>query len=258
MIGIYKITSPSGKIYIGQSWNVKKRLKDYKTLSVSKKQRLLNRSFVKYGYENHKFQIIKVFEYGCCQKDLDRHEIFYIYKYRSLCFKLLNLTVGGKGGKGTVREKRVAFNVLYDLYINKNHTKIEISKIVNQKERLIKKYLKEYKIYKPHNLKTLKDSELQENSTTKKYEKQIIDFKNKGMSHKQIAINLEISITVVGNTISKHNLGKKQKYNFKKILDLDTNTILNINEVCEKYSIKKTTLMEQFRNNRLKNNLKLI
>lgn len=29
MIGIYKITSPSGKIYIGQSGNLEKRLKDY-------------------------------------------------------------------------------------------------------------------------------------------------------------------------------------------------------------------------------------
>ena len=62
MIGIYKITSPSGRIYIGQSWNIKKRLNAYKTLYASKKQRLLNRSFVKYGYENHKFQIIKVLD----------------------------------------------------------------------------------------------------------------------------------------------------------------------------------------------------
>ena len=30
MIGIYKITSPDKKIYIGQSVNLKRRLKDYK------------------------------------------------------------------------------------------------------------------------------------------------------------------------------------------------------------------------------------
>lgn len=30
MIGIYKITSPSGKVYIGQSVNIERRFLDYK------------------------------------------------------------------------------------------------------------------------------------------------------------------------------------------------------------------------------------
>jgi len=30
MIGIYKITSPSNKVYIGQSINIEKRFKSYK------------------------------------------------------------------------------------------------------------------------------------------------------------------------------------------------------------------------------------
>ena len=30
MIGIYKIESPSGKIYIGQSWDIDHRISDYK------------------------------------------------------------------------------------------------------------------------------------------------------------------------------------------------------------------------------------
>ena len=33
MIGIYKITSPTGKIYIGQSINLKRRFRDYKKLT---------------------------------------------------------------------------------------------------------------------------------------------------------------------------------------------------------------------------------
>jgi len=36
-IGIYKITSPKGKTYIGQSINIEKRFKEHKN-SINKKQ----------------------------------------------------------------------------------------------------------------------------------------------------------------------------------------------------------------------------
>jgi len=36
-IGIYKITSPSNKIYIGQSINIERRIKQYKLLKEIKK-----------------------------------------------------------------------------------------------------------------------------------------------------------------------------------------------------------------------------
>ena len=35
MIGIYKITNPNGKVYIGQSVDIEKRLSNYKRLSQS-------------------------------------------------------------------------------------------------------------------------------------------------------------------------------------------------------------------------------
>jgi group I intron endonuclease len=57
MIGIYKITSPSGRIYIGQSKNIKQRFITYNCLYNSRKQVLLNRSFLKYGVKNHTFEI---------------------------------------------------------------------------------------------------------------------------------------------------------------------------------------------------------
>jgi len=59
-IGIYKITSPTGRVYIGQSSNLKYRLADYyKLRSKSKKQVILYNSFLKYGVENHQFDIIE-------------------------------------------------------------------------------------------------------------------------------------------------------------------------------------------------------
>lgn len=59
MIGIYKITSPSGKVYIGQSIDIKKRFKQYKSLYNSRKQVALYRSFLKYSIEKHSFEVIE-------------------------------------------------------------------------------------------------------------------------------------------------------------------------------------------------------
>lgn len=57
MIGIYKITNPKGKIYIGSSKNIKKRFNDYQKKRCKSQPRLYN-SLVKYGVENHSFEII--------------------------------------------------------------------------------------------------------------------------------------------------------------------------------------------------------
>jgi group I intron endonuclease len=59
MVGIYKITSPSGKIYIGQSINILNRFNQYKSLSQTKGQKKLHYSFKKYGIDKHIFDIIE-------------------------------------------------------------------------------------------------------------------------------------------------------------------------------------------------------
>lgn len=58
MIGVYKITSPSNRIYIGQSIDIEKRFSYYKRLACDKQRKLYN-SLVKYGYEKHVFEIIE-------------------------------------------------------------------------------------------------------------------------------------------------------------------------------------------------------
>ena len=58
-IGIYKITSPSKKIYIGQSIDIEYRWKSYKRLHCQTQTKLYN-SLKKYGSDKHKFEILQL------------------------------------------------------------------------------------------------------------------------------------------------------------------------------------------------------
>jgi len=72
MIGIYKITSPNKRIYIGQSINIEKRFYDYNRLNC-KGQKILYASFLKYGVDNHNFEIVC----ECLESELNDKERFY-------------------------------------------------------------------------------------------------------------------------------------------------------------------------------------
>lgn len=74
---IYKITSPTNRVYVGQSINIKNR---YRVHLKSKADTKLYRSFQKYGHESHKFEILK----ECEKCDLERLENYYIKKYDSI------------------------------------------------------------------------------------------------------------------------------------------------------------------------------
>jgi group I intron endonuclease len=94
--GIYKIENPKGSIYIGQSKNIEERLGRYKKLQCCKFQLLLYRSFLKYGIENHKFNILEKGDFT--KEELNTLESNYIKQYNSFrkLNKLgMNLTTGG-------------------------------------------------------------------------------------------------------------------------------------------------------------------
>ncbi len=61
--GIYKITSPSGRVYIGQAINIQRRFREYKKPSGATGQLKLKNSFNKYGWEAHTFEIIEECEF---------------------------------------------------------------------------------------------------------------------------------------------------------------------------------------------------
>lgn len=85
LIGIYKITSPSGKIYIGQSMCIKSRWASYRVLNC-KGQPKLYRSLNKYGVKSHVFEVIE----ECEITELNEREYYWQIEYNSVSRKGLN------------------------------------------------------------------------------------------------------------------------------------------------------------------------
>jgi group I intron endonuclease len=79
MTGIYKITNPKGKIYIGQSINISIRKKTYERYNFSN-QTLLYNSVKKYGWDNHKFEVIE----ECDVDKLDERETYWKFYFDSV------------------------------------------------------------------------------------------------------------------------------------------------------------------------------
>lgn len=89
--GIYKITSPSGKIYIGQAVNIYKRWRRYRLYKCESQPSLYN-SLKKYGWEKHKFEILC----ECKREQLNEFEKYYVDLFQTFNSKFgMNLTDGG-------------------------------------------------------------------------------------------------------------------------------------------------------------------
>jgi len=126
MIGyIYKITSPNGKVYIGQTINLKRRKYRYSKLDCRGQTRLYE-SIKKYGWDNFIFEIIEIIEEVEVDK-MEEREIYWIDFFQSNLCKYkegngLNLTDGGGGFIG---------------YVTSEETKKKISEALKGNKKLI-------------------------------------------------------------------------------------------------------------------------
>jgi group I intron endonuclease len=80
MIGIYKITNPEGKIYIGQSIDIDRRFKEYKRIQKRSAGRKLISSLLKYSVNNHIFEVIE----ECQIEKLHEREYYWKLHYTSV------------------------------------------------------------------------------------------------------------------------------------------------------------------------------
>ena len=211
MIGIYKITNPKGKIYIGQSVNIEKRWNRYKNL-IPKDcigQPLIYRSLIKYGVKNHIFEIIEL----CNKEELNKLESYYIALYNSFNSKCgLNLTSGGT-------------NYLFSDISRRKMSIAQKNKIVSKETRL---KLSEANKGKTHSASTIKKmSDAHKNISKETRLKMSISQKNRPMinhetrlklsySQRKIILNVENGIFYYGIkeaadslNISLSNLSKK-------------------------------------------------
>lgn len=209
MIGIYKITSPSNRIYIGQSINIEKRFKCYKNLNC-KGQKLLYKSFLKYGVENHKFEIV----IECNIEDLNELERYYQEIYKCVGKNGLNLMY-----TETKEKRRICSDYFIEnlKQLNKKRvwTKKSKEKLGNsQRKRMIGNT---YKLGFKHN-----DEFKQKRSEIMKGNKNTLGYKH--------------------NEISKNKMSKNSS---KKVLVLDKQTGVfyeSIKELADLYGYKSNTL----------------
>lgn len=102
MVGIYKITNPTGKIYIGQSTNIKKRWEFYIGFHCKGQTKLYN-SLKKYGWDNHKKEILE----ECRVSMLEERETFYKLYYKVLDTPSLCCRMDGKFGYDSIETRKL-------------------------------------------------------------------------------------------------------------------------------------------------------
>jgi group I intron endonuclease len=96
MQGIYKITNPEGKSYIGLSTNIETRWESYRYYTGMSKNSSIKFSLKKYGYDAHKFEILEKVKGDA--KHLRDRERYWIDKYNTLNEGLND----NRGGCGTL------------------------------------------------------------------------------------------------------------------------------------------------------------
>lgn len=89
--GIYKIISPTGRVYIGQSVDIFSRIRTYRSGRCDT-QPFLRNSIKKHGWKSHEFRILEL----CKEYELNDLEVYYIQLYKSFNSRHgLNLRSGG-------------------------------------------------------------------------------------------------------------------------------------------------------------------
>lgn len=111
MVGIYKWTSPSGKIYIGQAINLKKREREFKRPNspYTSIGSAIDNARAKYNdFNKWKYEVLE----KCTVEELDEKETYWIDFYDSKN-NGYNSTYGGDGNKGWKPSKEQTEHLQY-------------------------------------------------------------------------------------------------------------------------------------------------
>lgn len=150
---VYKITSPTGKIYVGSTNNIKRRLGEYSKLKIPSQYKLLA-SLKKYGFNAHSIEILwegdvierfnKEAEYGVKFSVLDRikgmnlklpkkGEVFISYSEETL----LRMRQARKGKSALWNNELVSIYTLQGVYIKTFNSCIECARELNTTREIV-------------------------------------------------------------------------------------------------------------------------
>jgi len=141
MVGIYKISSPSGKVYIGQSRNIKHRFRQYKNIQCADQPALYN-SLKKHGPLNHEFSIANELPKDVDQYVLDAYEILYWQMYKDCGVLMLNLKEPGIGGRFSDEARERMKGPLNHFYGKTHSTEARLKISASNKGKIISEEVK--------------------------------------------------------------------------------------------------------------------
>lgn len=145
---IYMITSPTKRIYIGQTIDLKSRVYAYKIHKGTVcKQRLLYKSIIKHSWAAHSIAVIEEVPIS----ELNEREIYWIDYYKSFIYKYknsrgMNLTIGGNA---PMKDRKGVFSAMWG---RKMSEKVKEALCASARLRVGEKNSKSKRVYQ-YNLK---------------------------------------------------------------------------------------------------------
>lgn len=211
---IYKLISPSNKVYIGQTINLKRRFESYISLNCKGQIKLYN-ALVKYGFSNFKIEILDSFDIES-DKDiksiLNESEMKNILLFNS--FKNgYNMTLGGDSRLGSIVSEKTKRKLSIAL------TGRRVSDETREKIRNSNVGLKRSK----ETIEKLKNRKYSKNSKKKMSESQKGNKNHLGKSHSKETKN-KISLTKKKSQKTYDNINNLKIINKNNKYNLD-NTI---------------------------------
>lgn len=250
MVGIYKITSPSGKIYIGQSVNILSRINKYKNAKCIT-QPIILKSILKYGWENHLFEIVL----ECEKSELNEKERYYQELFNCIgknglnCMLTNTSTKTGKARQETIdklKGRKLSESTRQKMRDRKTSDETKLKLSIASTGRIISKETRD---------------KISESNKGKKRTKEYIDkMKQRVVSDET---KLKLSIAKKGNKVSdktklKISIAKKGKKpsdkcllnariaTSKKVINTKTNEIYNsATQLAMILGMNRTTLTSQ-------------